>query len=106
MITALVQFTLPQPVSSDTAREMFSKSAPRYIGVDGLVRKYFLLSQDGGTAGGVYLWQSRADADKMYTQEWRHSIADRYGAEPSVVFFESPVIVDNTTGEVSTHPAN
>jgi hypothetical protein len=102
VITAIVQFALPQPVSEDRAREMFSGSAPRYVGVAGLVRKYFLLSQDGGTAGGVYLWQTQADAERMYTDEWRRSIAEKYGAEPSVTYFSSPVIVDNITGEVTS----
>jgi hypothetical protein len=100
VITAIVQFALPQPVAPEKAREMFSNSAPRYVGVAGLVRKYFLLSQDGSTAGGVYLWESQTDAERMYTVEWKRSIADKYGAEPSVTYFESPVIVDNVTGEI------
>jgi hypothetical protein len=100
VITAIVQFALPQPVTREKAREMFSTSAPRYAGVTGLVRKYFLLSQDGGTAGGVYLWQSQEDAELMYTDAWKRSIAEKYGAEPSVVYFESPVIVDNAAGTV------
>jgi Putative mono-oxygenase ydhR len=102
VITAIVQFALPQPVTREKAREMFSSSAPRYVGVSGLVRKYFLLSQDGRTAGGVYLWQSQEDAELMYTGAWKRSIADKYGAEPSVVYYESPVIVDSVTGEIVT----
>jgi hypothetical protein len=102
VITAIVQFSLPHPMTRDRAREAFSNSAPRYVGVTGLVRKYFLLSQDGMTAGGVYLWHSQEDAELMYTDAWKRSIADKYGAEPSVVYYESPVIVDNVTGEIQT----
>ncbi|MBT6095723.1 MAG: monooxygenase, partial [Rhodospirillaceae bacterium] len=30
------------------------------------------------------------------TAEWRAMIKDRYGAEPEITYFESPVIVDNS----------
>jgi hypothetical protein len=102
MITALVQFTLLQPLSRKKAREIFSGTAPKYRKVHGLIRKYYILSQDGETAGGVYLWNSREDAEKLYTDEWKQFIFDKYGALPSVTYFESPVIVDNVTGEIIT----
>ncbi len=102
MITALVQFDLPQPVTRDKAREIFLSTAPKYREVPGLVRKYYLLSEDGRTAGGVYLWRSRDDAAKVYNNDWRRLIAEKYGAEPSVQYFFSPVIVDNLVGEILT----
>ena len=100
MITALVQFKLPQPVTREAAQQVFSSTAPKYRDVEGLIRKYYLLSQDGGTAGGVYLWKSREHAQRLYTDEWRTFITDKYGAEPSVTYFESPVVVDNLAGEI------
>ena len=33
--------------------------------------------------------------------EWRKTIADRYGAEPQISFFATPVIVDNAIGKVT-----
>jgi hypothetical protein len=100
MITALVQFKLPQPITRDEAREVFLSTAPKYRDTQGLIRKYYLLSQDGGTAGGVYLWKSREDAERLYTDEWKTVVRERYGAPPSVTYFESPVIVDNQTHEI------
>ena len=100
MITALVQFKLPQSVTRDKARELFLGTAPKYREVPGLIRKYYLLSEDGGTAGGVYLWKSKKDAEGLYTKEWVDFIRERYGALPSVTYFESPVVVDNRTKEV------
>jgi hypothetical protein len=102
MITALVQFKLPQPLTRERAREIFSGTAPLYRELQGLIRKYYLLSEDGGTAGGVYLWKSQEDADRLYTDEWKKFIQDKYGAEPSVTYFESPVVVDNAIGEIVT----
>jgi len=69
MITAIVQFKLPQPISRDKAQELFFRTAPKYREAQGLVRKYYPLSANESTVGGAYLWQSRADADCMYTPD-------------------------------------
>ncbi len=100
MVTALIQFKLPQPISREKGQEIFLSTAPKYREVPGLLRKYYLLSMDGQTAGGVYLWKSREQAEQLYTEEWRKFILEKYGSEPSVTYFESPVIVDNLTGEI------
>jgi len=100
MITALVQFKLPEPLTRDKAKEVFSSTAPKYREVHGLIRKYYLLSEDGGTAGGVYLWKSRKDAEQLYNDDWKEFIMEKYGSEPSVIYFESPVVVDNLVGEI------
>lgn len=100
MITTLVQFTLPAPITRDEARRVFESTAPKYQSVAGLIRKYYVLSPDGATAGGIYLWQSRADADRLYTDEWKAFVRGRYGADPTIAYFETPVIVDNLSREI------
>lgn len=100
MITAIVQFRLPPGTTLEDATALFQRSAPLYRGKPGLVRKYYLYGEDG-TAGGVYLWESREAAEKAYDAAWRRMIAERYGAEPQVTYFESPVIVDNAAGHAS-----
>jgi hypothetical protein len=100
MITALVQFKLPKPMTRDEAQEVFSTTAPRYRDLQGLIRKYYVLSEDGGTAGGVYLWQSRKEAERVYDNDWRKFIFDKYGSEPRITYFETPIVVDNLTGEI------
>lgn len=100
MITALVQFKLPQPVSIEKAKEIFLGTAPRYRDTPGLLRKYYILSEDGGTAGGVYLWKSKKDAEALYTKEWESFVRERYGVPPSLTYFASPVVVDNLTNEI------
>jgi len=100
MITALVQFKLPEPITTDVARGLFMDSAPNFQTVPGLLRKYFLLSEDGASAGGVYLWESREQAEKMYTKEWLAHLRERFGSEPNVTWFDSPVVVDNVAAEI------
>jgi Putative mono-oxygenase ydhR len=100
MITAITSFKLPKPITRDEARAIFLSTAPKYLGVPGLVRKVYVLSQDGSTAGGIYLWDSRAEADAMYTESWKAFVREKYGTDPSVTYFDSPVVVDNVTHEV------
>jgi hypothetical protein len=100
MIIALVQFALPQPMTVAQARDMFNSTAPRYLGLPGLVRKRYVLSEDGRTAGGLYFWQTRADAERQYNADWRRFVTEKYGTEPQLSYFESPVFVDNLKGVI------
>jgi hypothetical protein len=100
MVTAVVQFKIPVPMSREKATEVFAGTAPRYREAAGLIRKYYLLSEDGGTVGGVYLWKSKADAERLYTAEWKNFIKEKYGGEPSIAYFHSPIVVDNLTKEI------
>lgn len=102
MITALVQFRLQHPLTREQAGKVFAGSAPNYREVAGLIRKYYVLSEDGHSAGGVYLWRSREDAERVYDDDWRQTVAARYGAEPSITWFESPGVVDNLAGSITT----
>jgi len=100
MITAIIQFGLSEPFNREKAREVFSSTAPKYQQIEGLIRKYYLLSDNGRTAGGVYLWESRTAAEKLYTDDWKRFIREKYGSEPLVTYFECPVVVDNLLGEI------
>lgn len=100
MITVFTTFTLPKPITREEARSIFLSTAPKYRGVPGLLRKTYVLSQDGLTAGGVYLWNSKAEADALYTESWRAFVRGKYGTEPTLTYFESPVVVDNVTKQI------
>lgn len=100
MITTITSFRLREPIGRDEAKRIFLSTAPTYQGVAGLHRKCYVLSEDGSTVGGIYLWRSRADAEAMYTDAWRAFVREKYGTEPSVTYFDSPVVVDNVTHEV------
>lgn len=100
MITAIVNFKLPDGMDSKNAAEMFKGSAPNYRVMKGLVRKYYLFDGENRIGGGVYLWKSRAEAEAVYTPQWRAYIAERYGAPPDIRYFETAVIVDNESGKI------
>jgi hypothetical protein len=100
MITAVVQFPLPEGVTREDAKSLFQSSAPRYRGVAGLLRKYYLFDGEAGTAGGCYLFENMAAAQAAFDEDWRKLIEGRYGAPPEVRYFETPVVVDNTNGDI------
>jgi len=58
------------------------------------------LRPDGATAGGVYLWKSKAQTEAMYTEAWRAFVRGKYVTEPGVTYFESPLTVDNVANQV------
>ncbi|MCA6123858.1 monooxygenase [Bradyrhizobium sp. WSM 1704] len=100
MITAVTKFVLPSPITREEARRTFLSTAPIYRGVPGLFRKTYLLSDDGTTAGGVYFWNSRLEAEALYTDSWRAQVREKYGVDPTVTYFESPVAVDNIAEKI------
>jgi hypothetical protein len=100
MITAIVNFKLPAEIDARKATDLFKSSALKYRGMKGLVRKYYLFDDQNRIGGGVYLWQSRADADAVYTSQWKAYIAERYGPPPDIRYFETPVVVDNESDKI------
>jgi hypothetical protein len=100
MITVHVTFKLKKTLSLDNAKALFLSSAKNYRGITGLIRKYYLLSENGKVAGGIYLWDSKKNSKAMYTKEWKAFIYEKYGVEPTVTYYDSPVIVDNLTDEI------
>ena len=41
-----------------------------------------------------------ADADAVYTPQWKAYIAERYGAPPDIRYFETSVVVDNESDKI------
>src|SRR4051812_50160616 len=83
MIVAIVTFNLAKPATLAEITKVFQGTAPKYQGMAGLLRKNYFLSEDGRHAGGIYVWASRADAERVYTPEWRQFVASKYGGAPA-----------------------
>lgn len=100
MITAVVQFKLTDGTTLEDAKAIFQSTAPRYRGMRGLMRKYYLFDPETGTGGGCYLFETRAAAEAVFDDDWRALIKNKYGAEPDIHYFETPVVVDNISNEI------
>jgi hypothetical protein len=64
-----------------------------------------VLYGDDQTGGGVYLWNSRDAAERFYSDSWKSTIAQRFGAQPEILFYETPVIVENADENAATAAA-
>lgn len=104
MIVAIVTFS-PRH-RSELSREqqlaLFEATAPAYLEIPGLLRKYFI--GNDCRAGGIYEWRSRADAEAFYTEAWRRRISDTYGTELRIEWYNAPCVVDSEGGRIVYAP--
>jgi hypothetical protein len=101
MVVAIVSFQLPHATTAEEMSGPFKADAPLFQKVPGLLRKYFYVSDDGRRAGGVYMWASRADADRLYAGEWRSMVQAKFCGPPKIDFLDSPVMIDNDRGTIT-----
>jgi Putative mono-oxygenase ydhR len=95
MLTSITRFPFPVGTQVEEMRKAFEEFAPFFSTLPGLVRKYFLIAEDGQSGGGVYLWESLADA-KVFESQLRQMVREHFGVEPSITYFETPVIAERT----------
>ncbi|KNA31745.1 hypothetical protein ADU20_23520 [Burkholderia pseudomallei] len=97
MITVITSFQLPAPLAREEARSLFLRAAPKHQGVVGLCANTMSCRK---AEGRFYLWNARAQAETMYTDAWKASAYETFGAFPSITYFESPAVVDNATNAI------
>jgi hypothetical protein len=95
MILSILTYKLPKRWSLEEAAAVFKSTAPKYLGMPGLLRKHYCLNEAGDCVRGIYLWKSKADAEACYTAEWKAAVAANYGAAPEILYATVPVTVDN-----------
>ncbi|MCC7345832.1 MAG: YdhR family protein [Variibacter sp.] len=95
MITAIVTAKAPAGMDKAKFEENAKRIAERFRTVPGLIRKQFLFDDANRVGGGVYLWENRAAADACYAGVWRENFRNAFGTDPTIAFFDSPVVVDN-----------
>jgi len=91
-VATLVQIPIPSGVSNDLVRDGFAGAEETYRNVRGLLRKNFIIGEEG-TFGGVYLWDSLASAEEWLDDRWRQRVTDTYGTPPTVEWFEVPIVL-------------
>jgi hypothetical protein len=98
MITAVVLYDLPPSIGLEECRAHFTAIAPDFIGLPGFLRKQFICAKDGRVAGGVYMWETQAAAERFYNGPWRQGILERYGNAPIIQYFETVALADKASG--------
>jgi hypothetical protein len=99
MIAATVRYKLPPHIDHAACREHFHKIAPDFSKVRGLISKHFIWNESGW-AGGIYQWENIEDAKAFYSGPWLEGIAERYGMNPHIEFYEVFAVTDNSRGKV------
>ena len=104
MLTAIVKWRATDDQSRENILEKFQKSIPVYKGLEHLIRKYIVFSRDTDSVWGmgIYLWDDE-DAAAAFYEMARPIIREETGTEPEVTFFDTPIIVDNLTGETEIY---
>ena len=97
MITEIVLFDLPEGTTRDQMLVQFRDAIPRWSRNPDMIRKHMIFDLDRRKGGGVYLWHSVADAKRWHNEEFRQRVQATFGSEPTYQYFDTPVIVDNTT---------
>ena len=101
MITEIVNFKLPAGMTREEIISKYEQSVPKWRNNPDLIRKNYLIDLDSGIAGGVYLWKEKMHAEIWHGAEFRKMVKDNYGEEPTFQFFETPIVVDNLTGDIT-----
>ena len=101
MITEIVTFKLPEGTTREALIANYEKTSEGWSRNPDLIRKYYLYEPEQGIAGGVYLWKEKGNAEKWHGEAFRQKVKELFGAVPSSQIFETPIIVDNLTNEIS-----
>lgn len=101
MITEIVTFKLPQGMTRAQLVANFRQTAPKWHDNPDLIRKNYLYDPANGFGGGVYLWKNMDDAKRWHNDAFRQKVMEVYGSEPTITYFETPIVVDNVARKIT-----
>jgi hypothetical protein len=101
MITEIVTFDISKDLSREDVIAMYERSVPNWKATPHLIHKSFLFDPEAGVGGGVYLWETIDAAKRSHDQAFRNRIREAFGGMPKCVYYESPVVINNHSGDVA-----
>lgn len=101
MILELVTFKAPPGADWDAILADARATIPRWRANPDLVRKHYLLGENGAECAGLYIWPSRAAAEAAHDAAWRSGVEKRTGAQPTIAYFDLMMLLDNQAGTVT-----
>ena len=100
MITEIVLFRLPDGMTREDAIAKYRLPVPGWRANPDLIRKTFLFDETTRRGGGVYNWKSMEAAKSGHGPEFQKRIQATFGSQPEFQYFETPIVIDNTTDKV------
>jgi hypothetical protein len=101
VIVELVTFRTTPGADWDAILAEARATIPRWHANPQLVRKHYLLSEDGSECAGLYIWPTRAAAEAAHDAAWRAAAEERTGAPPTIRYFDLQMLLDNEAGTVT-----
>lgn len=101
MIVEIVSFDLPPQTSREAAIALYNKTAPNWLANPDLVEKYYFFDAGRSLGGGVYVWRSRAAAERWHGEDYRRMIRSLYGSDPRIDVREALIHVDPRSATVT-----
>ena len=101
MIVELVTFGAPPGAGWDGILADARATIPRWRANRQLVRKHYLLGEDGKECAGLYIWPSRQAAEAAHDTAWREAVEQRTGSPPAIRYFDLQMLLDNEAGTVA-----
>jgi hypothetical protein len=101
MIVELVTFKAPPGANWDDILADAQHVIPKWRANPQLVRKHFLLSDDGAECAGLYIWPTRNAAEAAHDAAWQAAVEKRTGAPPTIRYFGLQMLLDNESGTVT-----
>lgn len=95
MHTVIWTFKVPDGTSKADLVETINATAHTYQGIPGLIRKYYGIAPDARTLVGIYLWESKAASEALFTADWVALVTQRWGTPPQRQDFETPMVVES-----------
>ena len=74
------------------------ESTKIYRDVKGLKRKHYINGEAGG--GGVYVFDTRDNADAWFHDGWADWMEGRFGVRPTLTIYDNYLTLDNDADEV------
>ncbi|MBC7942670.1 MAG: hypothetical protein H7Z19_23440, partial [Chitinophagaceae bacterium] len=95
-VSTLVTIATPTGTAKARLVQEFQAAIPTCRAVPGLLRKHFIITDDG-RFGGIYLWKDRAAADQWFNAAWKERVRTTYGTDATLEWFDTAILTPSKT---------
>jgi heme-degrading monooxygenase HmoA len=92
-VATLVLIRTPSGVDGERLNKEFQAAVPTYRAIPGLLRKHFLIGDNGAVFGGLYLWKDEASAKAWLDDAWHERVRKTYGQSAAIDWFDTPILL-------------
>jgi hypothetical protein len=97
-VASIVTIAVPPGVTRTRIGQEFQAAIPDYRKVPGLLRKYFILTDDN-RFGGIYLWKDEASAKQWFNDAWKDRVRKTYGGEATIEWCDTPILLPSKVAD-------